>query len=122
MATRKAQKPNNRSTSFRGYPDILEPVREYALFKRRTLHGQLLIIVENYLETEDASKAIKAMQVQQPPMSSAVPPTPLRLAELQKQQVAEAVINSQMSMSLWMNHALLYCTTNKLLEPQDPQT
>lgn len=120
MATQNENKQNSslRPTSFRGYPYILEPVRHYAIFKRRSLIGQIEIILENYLNTEEADKPFKSFVVTPSELTSEITPTPLMLKKSQKERIKEAVIASQMSMSLWINHALLYCYSKHLMEPQ----
>lgn len=115
----KNEKSSVRPTSFRGYSYILEPVRHYAFFKRRSLMGQIEIILENYLNSEDSKKLIKSFVVTPSGLSSAITPTPLMLKKKQKERITEAVQSSQMSMSLWINHALLYCHTKRLMEPQE---
>lgn len=115
-----AARPPLVPSSFRGLPEVMDPLMRYAESRRRTLNSQLDIIFDNALANKSDVKAngkeiLRGKETWVAP--SEVAPKSFRTEESKLEMIRVAAKKADVGLSDWINMAIYYCLNNDLLEP-----
>lgn len=107
-------------SSFRGLPEVMDPLMRYADSRRRTLNSQLDIIFDNALANKVKVKAsgltiLRGKENWVAP--SEVAPKSFRAEQVKLEKIRAAAKKAGVGLSDWINMAIFFCLENDLLEP-----
>lgn len=107
-------------SSFRGLPEVMDPLLRYAKSRRRTLNSQLDIIFDNALANKIQVK-VRGKEIllgkETWVAPSEVAPKSFRTEEDKLEMMRTAAKKADVGLSDWINMAIYYCLNHDLLEP-----